>query len=140
MGKIVTVEYVDDLDGVPIDAAAVDTVEFSYRGDAYSLVLTADNGAQFDEDIARYVKAAKKAATREARKARNDSRPERRRTAKPTTRTRPKTTSRTAAPAAKISGSERNRAIREWPTANGHNVSPRGRLAEAVIEAYDAAH
>lgn len=54
MGKIVTVEYVDDLDGVPIDPKSVDAVEFSYRGDKYSLVLTADTGAQFDKDIARY--------------------------------------------------------------------------------------
>lgn len=138
MGKIVTVEYVDDLDGVPIDAESVDTVEFSYRGDTYSLVLTADNGAQFDKDIARYVKAAKKAATRDARGARKDGQP--RRPAKPQARRQPKASSRGAAPAAKISASERTRAIREWATANGHNVSPRGRIAETVVKAYDAAH
>lgn len=138
MGKIVTVEYVDDLDGVPIDAKSVDAVEFSYRGDTYSLVLTADNGAQFDKDIARYVKAAKKAATREARAAREDSRPRPSRSAK--AKPRPRTTPCRSTPPAKTSGLERTREIREWATANGHNVSARGRIAAAVIKAYDAAH
>jgi hypothetical protein len=140
VGKIVTIEYVDDLDGVPIGAESVDTVEFSYRGDTYSLVLTADNGAQFDKDIARYIKAAKKAATREARGARKESRPTPKQSAKPRALLRPKTTSRNAAPAAKTSGPERTSVIREWATANGHNVSPRGRIAAAVVKAYDAAH
>ncbi|OPX07332.1 Lsr2 family protein [Mycobacterium sp. AT1] len=138
MGKIVTVEYVDDIDGVPVDAGSVDTVEFSYRGDSYSLILTADNGAQFDKDIARYIKAAKKAATREARDARKDSRPIPAQTAK--LKARPRPTSRKTAAAVKTPGPERTRAIREWAMANGHNVSPRGRIAATVIKAYDAAH
>lgn len=140
VGKIVTVEYVDDLDDVPVDAGSVDTVEFSYRGDTYSLILTAANGAQFDKDIARYIKAAKKAAIREARGARNDDRRTPAQSAKPKSRPRPLATARTAAPVVKPSGRERTRAIREWATANGHNVSARGRIAATVIEAYDAAH
>lgn len=140
MGKIVTVEYIDDLDGVSVDEGSVDTVEFSYRGNAYSLVLTAANGAQFDKDIARYIKAAKKAATREARDARKDARRTPRQSAKPKSRPRPRAASRTVALAAAASGPERSRAIREWATANGHDVSARGRIAAAVIEAYDAAH
>ena len=31
-------------------------------------------------------------------------------------------------------------AIREWAAANGLSVSPRGRVARTVVEAYDAAH
>lgn len=144
MGKIVTVEYVDDLDGVSIDERSVDTVEFSYRGDSYSLVLTVDNGAQFDKDIARYIKAARKAANRAARGTRNVSRLTPQQAAKPTARPRPrprpKSTSRSAAPAAETAGPERTRVIREWAKANGYNVSPRGRVAASVIDAYDAAH
>ncbi|MGO4452544.1 histone-like nucleoid-structuring protein Lsr2 [Arthrobacter sp. RAF14] len=30
--------------------------------------------------------------------------------------------------------------IREWAAANGHTVSPRGRIAQKVLVAYDAAH
>jgi hypothetical protein len=147
VGKIVTVEYVDDLDGVPVDAETVDTVDFTYRGQSYSLVLTAENGAQFDKDIARYVKAAKKAATRVAHEARQKRRAEPRRPGRAKTtrsgasagRPRPKTTTRNAA-AATTPDPERTRAIREWAAANGHSVSPRGRIAVTVIQAYDAAH
>ncbi|WP_414648561.1 Lsr2 family DNA-binding protein [Curtobacterium sp. CFBP9011] len=30
--------------------------------------------------------------------------------------------------------------IREWAAANGHEVSSRGRISQAVRDAYDAAH
>ncbi len=148
MGKIVTVEYVDDLDGVPVAAETVDAVEFTYRGETYSLVLTAENGAQFDKDIARYIKAAKKAASRAASEARSKNRAESKRpgrattkrSAKSTARPRPKTTTRSATAAAATSDRERTRAIREWAIANGHSVSPRGRIAATVVDAYDAAH
>lgn len=148
MGKIVTVEYVDDLDGVPVAAETVDSVEFTYRGQPYSLVLTVENGAHFDKDIARYIKAAKKAASRAANEARSKNRTEPRRpgrattkrSAKSTARPRAKTTTRSATAAAGTSDRERTRAIREWATANGHSVSPRGRIAVTVVQAYDAAH
>lgn len=31
-------------------------------------------------------------------------------------------------------------AIREWANANGHAVSPKGRIPAAIVEAYDAAN
>jgi len=34
----------------------------------------------------------------------------------------------------------RLKAIREWAAENGHDVSPQGRSAALVREAYDAAH
>ncbi|MGW0163103.1 hypothetical protein ACWDUN_27660 [Mycobacterium sp. NPDC003323] len=43
------------------------TVEFSSRCQDYTLILTRDNGAQFDEDVARYIAAAKNAQRRDAR-------------------------------------------------------------------------
>lgn len=70
VGKIVTIEYVDDIEGTPIDAESVDTVAFSYRGQDYTLVLTKKNGVQFDKDVSRYVAAAKKAQSRDARATR----------------------------------------------------------------------
>ncbi|WP_396327787.1 Lsr2 family DNA-binding protein [Jatrophihabitans lederbergiae] len=30
--------------------------------------------------------------------------------------------------------------MREWATANGYEVSTRGRISGAVVEAYEAAH
>lgn len=69
VGKIVTIDYIDDFNNQPIDANTVDTVQFSYRGSDYTLDLTTEDGKQFDADIARYIKAAKKAQERDARAA-----------------------------------------------------------------------
>lgn len=161
MGKIVTIEYVDDLDEVSIDAETVDTVDFSFRGQDYTLVLTKKNGAQFTKDMARYINAAKKAQTREARAARKAARPEPRKSTKKQSASRkpaietlsipeprkpakkPPTPRKTVSPknaTSKPSGPESARAIREWAAANGHTVSTRGRMSAAVIDAYDAAH
>jgi hypothetical protein len=69
VGKNVNITYFDDFNGKPLDAASVDTVHFSYRGNDFTLDLTAEDGAQFDADMARYIKAAKKAQARDARAA-----------------------------------------------------------------------
>lgn len=156
MGKIVTIDYIDDLDGVPIDEKDVDTVEFSYRGEDYTLVLTTKNGAQFNKDIARYIKAAKKAkagdgrVTRKAVRARKPA--EAKAAAKAATNGASKAAPAKATPKRKASsrktaasktagasGQERSRAIREWARANGHSVSERGRLSTEIIAAYEAA-
>lgn len=144
MGKIVTVEYIDDLDGVSVNAENVDTVDFSYRGRDYSLVLTDKNGTQFDKDMARYITAANKAQARDARAARKKRRPEPRQSAKPAApRTVPQTKSKATphkSAATPVSDRERARTIRKWAEANGHRVSKRGRISAAIAEAYDAAH
>lgn len=139
MGKIVTIEYVDDLDDISIDAESVDTVEFSFRGQDYTLVLTKKNGAQFNKDMARYIKAAKKAQAREAGSARKAGRPQPRKSARKQQAAPRKAASRKTAAAA-LSGTERTRAIREWAVATGRNVSRRGRIPAAIEAAYDAAH
>jgi hypothetical protein len=140
VGKIVTIDYIDDLDGVPIDERDVDTVEFSYRGEDYTLVLTTKNGAQFNKDIARYIKAAKKAKANEGRAPRAKKvSAESPKSAQPKAAPKRKAQSRKAA-TPKLSGSDRSRAIREWARANGHSVSERGRISTDIISAYDAAH
>ena len=140
MGKIVTIEYVDDLEGTSIDAESVDTVDFSYRGQDYILVLTKKNGAQFDKDVSRYITAAKKAQSRDARTARKTAaKPASRKANTPISSTRRRTTPRQRAEAV-LSGPERTRAIRQWAADNGHTVSTRGRMPAAVLQAYDAAH
>jgi hypothetical protein len=147
VGKIVTVEYVDDLDGTDVGADVVDTVEFSYRCQDYTLVLSATNGAQFDKDMARYITAAKNAQARESRAARAKARPEPRKSA--TVKAAPrrgravqrKTTGAVARnTTTAVSGRERNRLIREWAVANGREVSRRGRISAALEDAYNAAH
>lgn len=140
MGKIVTIEYVDDLEGTPIDAESVDTVDFSYRGQEYTLVLTKKNGAQFDKDVARYIAAAKKAQSRDARGARKRSKvaPSKANTSKPAAARKPSPRKRRVEPVS--AGPERTRAIRQWAADNGHNVADRGRIPASVAQAYDAAH
>lgn len=162
MPAIVTTEYVDDLDGISVDAKNVDTVEFSYRGNDYTLVLTASNGSQFDKTIAPYIKAAKKAQAQLARAAK--ATPAKRapkstgtdattaaarttasaRKAAPASKTAParKTAPRKVASdklAASVDERSRAKAIREWAAANGHIVSERGRIAASVVEAFNAA-
>lgn len=75
MGKIVTTEYEDDFDGETIASDIVDEVEFSYRGEVLTLVLTKEHGAQFDADMKPYVEAARKAQARGARAARRAAAP-----------------------------------------------------------------
>ncbi|STZ33532.1 Lsr2 family protein [Mycolicibacterium smegmatis] len=168
MGKIVTIDYIDDLDGVPIDEKDVDTVEFSYRGEDYTLVLTTKNGAQFNKDIARYIKAAKKAKADDGRVTRKAARARKPAEAKAASKAESNGTSngvskrasnralkaaaakgapkrkassrRTASKTAGASSQERSRAIREWARANGHSVSERGRLSTEIITAYEAAN
>ncbi|WXF91339.1 histone-like nucleoid-structuring protein Lsr2 [Curtobacterium flaccumfaciens pv. flaccumfaciens] len=41
---------------------------------------------------------------------------------------------------AKRGNSDELAKIREWANANGHEVSSRGRISQAVRDAYDAAH
>lgn len=139
MGKIVTIEYVDDLAGVSIDPSSVDSVEFSYRGQDYALILTRENGAQFDKDISRYIKAAKKAQSRDARAAQKAISPTSRKVGARGQGSRRKP-ARSKVQKATRSGPERTRAIRDWASENGHNVAARGRISEAIIAAYDAAH
>jgi len=168
MPAYVTTDYVDDLDNTDIDPKNVDTVDFSYRGNTYTLVLTKQHGSQFDKDIAPWIKAAKKAQAQVARAGK----------AKPAARTQKATgTDKPAAPAKKTAGrksvparttaaagkaaptrkaaparkattskttantNERSRAkaIRAWAANNGHKVSERGRLSASVVEAFDAA-
>lgn len=49
-------------------------------------------------------------------------------------------TTRKTGPAKSHSDPAQLAAIREWAAANGHEVSPRGRIAKDVQEAYQAAH
>jgi hypothetical protein len=138
VGRKVTTEYVDDLDGVPIAEKSVDTVEFSYRGQEYTLDLTKKNGMQFDKDMARYIAAATNAQTPPTTGTPRRPKSPAASAGVMTPRSRRSTAARKkTATATKDTG--RNREIRDWAANNGHSVSPRGRIPSAVIEAFDAA-
>lgn len=111
------VEFVDDLDGSPVDEADVQTVKFSYKGTDYKIDLKPANAKKLDDALNKYIAAAEKVSHSRGRAAA---------TSRPGT------------------GSGRSKedlaAIREWAGKNGHEVSPRGRVPASVLEAFDAAH
>lgn len=150
MPAYVTTDYVDDIDNTDIDPKNVDTVDFSYRGNTYTLVLTKQHGSQFDKDIAPWIKAAEKAQAQVARaaKAKPAARTQKSTGARKTATPAKNTAARKAAPPRKAAASKttvntnersRAKAIRAWAANNGHKVSERGRISASVVEAFDAA-
>ncbi|PVX59696.1 histone-like nucleoid-structuring protein Lsr2 [Rhodococcus globerulus] len=119
MAEIFIRQFIDDLDGKPIDTGLEHEVTFSYQGADYRIDLRPTNADKIEAVFAPYINAAEKASS--AGKART----------------------KTSA-AAKTSGSGRSaeqlKAIRDWAGKNGFDVSPRGRIKAEVIDAFDAAH
>ncbi len=114
MARKVVVELVDDLDGTPIEEGAGGTVTFALDGVTYEIDLAAHSRQKLTDALAPFIAAGRRAGGSQA--------PVRKRGA-----------------ARASSGRDLN-AVREWARANGHEVSNRGRVPAAVLEAYDAAN
>jgi hypothetical protein len=101
---------VDDLDG----STAVETVRFAFEGREYEIDLSAENAARLRDGLAEFVAAARRAGS--ARRGPGQAQ-------KP----------------AKRGSYDREHAVavREWARANGFEVSERGRIPSAVVEAYE---
>ena len=112
MAQKVDVRFVDDLDG----SEAAGTVSFALDGRAYEIDLSDDNAARLRDSLATFVAAA-------------------RRTGSPAPRSQRSSTSEAPATPARPSR-EATAAIRTWARENGHEVSERGRIPKAVVEAY----
>jgi hypothetical protein len=108
----------DDLTGDVLEDGAGETVHFAVDGTFYEIDLSTENAAALRDDLARYVGAARKVGGAGGRRGGGAS------------------AARAGSPAKRTDLAE----IREWAKANGHEVSERGRIAGAVVEAYDAAH
>ena len=116
MAQKVDVRFVDDLDG----SEASGTVSFALDGRAYEIDLSDDNAARLRDSLATFIAAARRTVARRARGQRNST---------------------SEAPAAPARPSrEATAAIRTWARENGHEVSERGRIPKAVVEAYHSAH
>lgn len=85
------------------------TVTFAFEGHSYEIDLSRANTRAFEKAVAPYLNAARKVRGSRVRAAR-------------------------PAPAKHDLS-----AVREWAKSNGYAVSDRGRVATAVIEAYEAA-
>ena len=119
MAQQVDVRYVDDIDG----SDASGTVSFALDGRSYEIDLSDDNAAKLRDSLASFVAAARRAGgTSGTRRG----------------RTQRSTPDSDDAPAR--SNREETAAIRAWARENGHEVSERGRIPKAVVQAYQSAH
>lgn len=112
MAKEVIYRFVDDLSGEAIPEGAGESLRFTYTGISYEIDLSAENAAQFHEVLTKYAKAGRKVSGVEPR---------------------PSSLRRS-------SEKERISQIRAWAVNNGHKVNSRGRVAQSIIDAYEAAH
>jgi hypothetical protein len=111
MAQKVVVEVVDDLDGSVSED--VTTVGFALDGRSYEIDLSASNAQKLRTSLAEFVAASR--------------------------RTRRGGAVVKAPPTQDPSARERARTIREWAGQAGHEVSGRGRIPAAVVEAYERA-
>lgn len=111
MAQRVTTHLIDDLTGDTIEHGGKN-VTFSFDGSHYEIDLSDDNAEQLREAFSDYIAAARKVNGRGGRGSGS------------TQRNNPDELAK----------------IREWARANGHGVAPRGRISQAVKDAYDAAH
>ncbi len=115
MAQKVTVELVDDLDGMASDD--VSTITFALDGVSYEIDLRDDNASNLRETLAEFVAAGRRTSGRVKRAggpARSAARP----------------------PADR----EQTKAIREWARQNGFDLADRGRIPASVVNAFDDAH
>lgn len=104
-------QLVDDLTQEPVEDGAGESVTFGVDGAAYVIDLSDEHVGEFRALLEPYVAAARKADGATSTR-RNRS-------------TAPKLDSK---------------AVREWASANGYQVSERGRVSGEVQQAYAAAH
>jgi hypothetical protein len=105
----VNVRLVDDLDG----SAASETVSFGLDGRQFEIDLSTGNAEQLRDALASFVAAARRGDGNGSRRPRAPRGPR------------------------QAAGSrEDTSAVRDWARTHGHEVSDRGRISKAVMEAY----
>lgn len=110
MARKVVVTLTDDIDDT---LSADETVTFAIDGVEYEIDLSSKNAAKLRKAVAPFVEAGRKVSSRKQRAARTT-------------------------PSSTPMDRKQSTAIREWARANGHTVSDRGRIAQPVIDAYNA--
>ncbi len=118
MARKVQVILSDDLDE---DLPADETVSFSLDGTGYEIDLSEKNAKEMRDAFSRYVQAARKVGRGGGGGRASGG-------------------GRSRATGGGRMDREQAGAIRDWARKNGHEVSDRGRIPAAVVEAYEAAH
>lgn len=116
MAKQIKEIHIDDLDGSIMDQA--NTVLFAIDGDVYEIDLNEDNEHALRKVLAPFIT--------KARAVRSDRHPVRRRAR--------------GTGSARSVDREKSAAIRVWAKSQGLPVSERGRIAQSVVDQYDATH
>lgn len=114
MAREIIENITDDIDG----STDAQPVEFSYAGIDYTLDLGKKNRAALEKALKPYIQAGTKVSKRAPRGNTRGS----------TRRRRPGSNGTNLA------------AVRAWANENGYEVSNRGRIPGAVLEAYQTAH
>ena len=109
MAKKIIEVVVDDLTGEEFSAGDGETIEFSYRGNDYTIDLLNDSAGKFDEALEPFIGAATKVSGRRTR------------------------------PASRTSTKPDSTAVRAWAASNGISLAPRGRIPASVVEQFQAA-
>lgn len=104
----------DDLDGT----SSAETVTFGYAGKAYSIDLSKKNRAALEKALRPYIAAATKVGRRSQGGTRRSA--------------RSASNSRRSGPSLAD--------VRSWAHEQGMPVAERGRVAQEIIDAYEAAH
>src|SRR3954451_6136667 len=112
MAQITEVRLLDDLDG----GEAAESVSFSLDGKSYEIDLNEKHAAALRDAFAPFIGSARRASGSPVG-------------------SRPRMSTRTSTGAGRPR--EETAAIREWATANGLEVSTRGRISSTVLEAYE---
>lgn len=109
---------IDDLDGSRLEEGEGDTITFAYQGAEYTIDLNQKHVDDFHDAMAKYIAAGQKVSGRRASST--------------------STSTRLSSAAAKPDKNQLG-AIRAWARQNGHKVSDRGRISQAILDAYHAA-
>lgn len=124
MARVELTTFIDDLDGALLEIDDVHSVDWSWNGVAYRLDVSSANLDKIEKGtiplatlLGHSTRAGRRRRTRTSSRARKT----------PRSGANSRTVTTTAAQ------------IREWATAQGYDVSPRGRITNAVHEAYLAA-
>ena len=113
MAQQFQIQYIDDIDGTPLEDGG-EHIEFSFDNKDYVIDLSDENAAAFREAMAPYLEAASKVTGGRKKGARKAS-------------------------TQRASGKD-TKAVREWARNNGFDVSDRGRIPAEIVEAYAAAN
>jgi hypothetical protein len=110
MAKQIVTLLTDDIDGSEADR----TVEFGFDGVTYTIDLSEKNAGKLRKVLDPYLAAA-------SRIGRTNS---------------GRIPARSTAAAPSRTNRDQNQAIREWATKNGYEVSERGRIPSAIVDAF----